>query len=416
MSSIPPKIENLGELIESNLNGSKILSYKTRYLTKPGDNYGSVMLGITANIKKPNGIIENLELVGKIPPTNEIYWRLFEPERSCPAENSIYLSVAPTLEKFQIENNVPESKRLDVFTKCYGARLSLDMSDNVTVDKNALLVLENLISNGYKLAAREDGFDYKHTIVTLKNLAQFHALPIAFRNAHPNEFKTKIIKYLKRFDMNNNIEHKEFDIFINNSIKDLKTMPEIYSENLLLQIEGLIKLNMEYMGNPNECPDGPFNTISHYDFWVNNMMFLYDENKDPVKLKILDYQISQYESLAHDLIFVLFSSVKTSILQEKYHELLEYYYNEFIATLELVGCPTNNYSLDIFYDEIKRIAPVQFTHILFMLRVVFAKADGMPDDFADMNFDVISNENCFDHTYMNKLRDFIKLYKKFGYM
>lgn len=66
--SSPPKIDNLKELLEPYLDGAKLIDYKTKYLTKPGDNYGSTILALSTTIQKDDEEPTKLELVAKMPP------------------------------------------------------------------------------------------------------------------------------------------------------------------------------------------------------------------------------------------------------------------------------------------------------------------------------------------------------------
>ncbi|XP_055376447.1 uncharacterized protein LOC129608768 [Condylostylus longicornis] len=413
----PPPIENFELFLENNLkNGSKVISYTSKYLTKPGDNYGSCMLAVTANIKHSNGLNEILELVVKMPPTNELYWKIFEPQRTCLTENLVYNVLIPILKQIQLDAKITNNDDLlNVFPKCYGTRISL-LSDTNIVDKNAILILENLVSLGYKVADRLESFDYKHTIIALRDLAKFHALPMSLRILKPKIFKENIMPYLRRFDITKNFGKDLNDKLIKNAKKDIESLKDFSSEAFMKKVDYFIDNSCKYMANTNECEDSLFTTIAHYDFWVNNMMFLYDKDENPVKIKILDFQIAQYESLAHDVIFFIFTSVKSELIQEQYDHFLKVYYDEFTKCLLLLGCDTSGYSFEKFMDEIKRIAPVQFFHIISMFKIIFIEKHGLPDDFSDMNENTLDNENAYSDKYFNKLKEFLKFYTKRGYL
>jgi len=64
-------------------------------------------------------------------------------------------------------------------------------------------------------------------------------------------------------------------------------------------------------------------------------------------VKIVDFQIAQYGSLVHDIIFLLFSSVDVNVLEENYKNFMTIYYNAFIQTLRTVNVDCSNYSLDL---------------------------------------------------------------------
>lgn len=51
------EIKNLTELLEKSLK-RKVISYSLKYLTKPGDNYGSVMQALSVVAAGKNGSID----------------------------------------------------------------------------------------------------------------------------------------------------------------------------------------------------------------------------------------------------------------------------------------------------------------------------------------------------------------------
>lgn len=126
----PAVINELHSFLEKQLKSAKVLDSEVFYLTSPGDNYGSETLKITATVKwtagEKAGTEEILHLVSKQPPNNDLLYNVFQPQLTCVKENNIYLTIAPALEEFQREKNVPKEDFLDIFAKGYGSRLSLD--------------------------------------------------------------------------------------------------------------------------------------------------------------------------------------------------------------------------------------------------------------------------------------------------
>lgn len=197
-----PEIINLASVIEPHLNGSKLVSYTSRYLTKAGDNYGSVMLAIMANIQKPSGEIEELPLVAKLPPiTNDLFWDMFQPERTCRSENAVYKYLSPFIRSLQLEAGIDENDLFDDFPLYYGSRISLNPNAE-KVDRDAVLVQENLQTSGFKAGDRHKPFDMAHTKLILREMAKYHALPIALRLKKPQQFDAFIRPYFRRFNMN----------------------------------------------------------------------------------------------------------------------------------------------------------------------------------------------------------------------
>lgn len=89
-----------------------------------------------------------------------------------------------------------------------------------------------------------------------------------------------------------------------------------------------------------------FNSISHNDFWVNNMMIQYDGNQEPISVKILDFQLTKFAPIALDLLFFLFTSINYDLLRDSFDDLIKEYYAEFIRVLKLHSCPVEEFSFD----------------------------------------------------------------------
>lgn len=214
-----PAIIDLEGILESHLGNRQIISYRSSYLTQPGENYGSLMLNIVATLKsskhpdKEKKGDEELYLVAKIPPiTNELFWTLFQPQRTCVTENATYKYLAPAIHNLQLMAEIPQDQIFDPFPAYYGSRLSLhddvypkSSTQRIQVDKNAVLLQENLLKAGYKAGNRLKMFDLVCSRFIIEKMAQFHALGVALRLNDPQKFAADLKPYYRRFDMNKNM-------------------------------------------------------------------------------------------------------------------------------------------------------------------------------------------------------------------
>ncbi|XP_073827322.1 uncharacterized protein [Musca autumnalis] len=409
MAAEVPRIADLASVLEPHLNGGKLVSYTSRYLTKPGDNYGSVMLALTANIEKPSGETEDIPLIAKLPPiTNDLFWQMFQPERTCLTENAVYKYLSSALRDIQLEAGIPETEIFDGFPKYYGSRISLN-PDAEKVDRDALLLQENLQTSGFKAGNRQVFFNLEQTKFILLELAKFHALPIALRLKKPEFFDKYIRPYFHRFNMNNMPQEMK-ETMDSDLYKEIAIATD-NNENYINRFKELMKEYDEFLSQP-DAKDDLYTTISHCDLWINNLMLKYDENGVATKVKFVDFQIAQYESVAHDIIFLLFSSVEVPVLEEHMDEFLILYYNAFIDCLKSVNVPTEQYSLLGFMKEIHRSAPVEICHATFMTKILLADNSTMPDDYKDMDMNVMS-KNVGGKKIKEKIIEIIRLAEKF---
>lgn len=72
-----------------------------------------------------------LELVAKAVVPNEYLKTVFQPSITFIKENQFYSNIVSTLEQHEIDSNIPQSERMDMFIKCIGSRISLDESKNI---------------------------------------------------------------------------------------------------------------------------------------------------------------------------------------------------------------------------------------------------------------------------------------------
>lgn len=264
-----PIIQDLGQVIEQALQGGRLISYEVKSLTQPGDNYGSVLISILANIKQADGEIFKKRLVAKVPPTDPKYWQFIQPERTCLTENAVYRTLAPEISLLQTEAKIPKDKQFDGFALYYGSRISIT-PDAKVVDRDAVLVLDDLGESNYKVGNRMEPFDLPHTKLALRYMAQFHALTIALRLKKPNIFEMKVRPFFKKFDWHAAApESKETMI-----AETLIDIIEVTNNDRPI-VDRIRKLSYEFFSFLETPPieNNPFNTIIHSDFWIMNLMF-----------------------------------------------------------------------------------------------------------------------------------------------
>lgn len=345
------KIIGLRDLLISKLpTNTEILSYTTKPLTAPGDNYGSEMLALTVLlIVKGKKSPATLELVAKRPPNNKQLLAIFQTSRTFIKENSIYTVVAPCVSEFENEVGLnDDNQRLKVFCECFGARISLNPNSNL-VDGDALLLLRNMKPLNFRTANRLIGLDSEHSKLVLSELAKFHATFIAIKLLKPNVFKDKIFPYIDKVDIDAGMEEDSRLAMIESIKSDVKKVaPPLYRSALMASIDACIKKQM----NLNYPEDRLYVTVIHNDFWINNILIGYDGNSDqeqqqrPIAIKMIDYQFISCDSLIHDVIFFILSSIKDDCLEGMVDMWLSFYYEKFFKHIQLLGCPSEAYTID----------------------------------------------------------------------
>lgn len=81
------------------------------------------------------------------------------------------------------------------------------------------------------------------------------------------------------------------------------------------------------------APKQKYDTICHGDPWANNLLFLYDNDGKIIDLKLVDYQIIRYSSVSTDILYFIYSSVHSSLIEKSFESLIKIYHNEFLNEL-----------------------------------------------------------------------------------
>ncbi|KAI4470357.1 hypothetical protein MML48_1g10945 [Holotrichia oblita] len=358
------EIKNFEELISSTLKpGQKLVSYEQKNLLPPGENYGSVLLQLILKIQNGDGKEEIISCVAKTCPPRGIIWEWFNTKVTFKTEINFYKVLLEEFKSFCRAIGVEDV--LNCFGRCLGARLSLN-AESDEIDEDAVIVFENLKVQGFEMGDRFVGFNEASAKIILKDLAAMHAVPIAYRMSKPDEFRDKIQPHIAKYydlQFSDTLLDGVKKVLRNDLSADSKYVP--YLGKIDQAWENLKKYT------PHPTRNTMYTTLVHNDFWLNNTMLKF-QNGVAVENKLVDFQLINYSSLANDVIFFLYTSVELSVLENKFEDLLKFYYNSFIQVLTKLGCDVNAYTFKGMMDEFALITKqVQFAHILMMMLPIY---------------------------------------------
>ncbi|XP_072375577.1 uncharacterized protein [Diabrotica undecimpunctata] len=171
--------ENLREFIREIFSKDyEVTKESITSLTKPGDNFLSIMLKVEVILKKrDDGSEKKLNAVAKcVKNSNEFVKRLFP--TAFKNEIRFYKEIVPTLQNFQQERGIEDI--LDMFPEFYGARINNNGSDEV--DDTAVILLEDLKFDGYINVDRHEGFQLTRSKNYLKRYMQTTCHRLGLKN------------------------------------------------------------------------------------------------------------------------------------------------------------------------------------------------------------------------------------------
>ncbi|XP_043467579.1 uncharacterized protein LOC122501882 [Leptopilina heterotoma] len=342
----------------------------TKAATDKGDNYTSQMIRATIDLSRKVGcrnVTEKKSLIIKVVPDEKKTRELVEKAGLFGTEMIMLIETLPKMN--EIQGNI----------KPFNAKgYYIQKSDP------PLLVFDDLAPMGFRMANRQAGLDIDHSLMALRSLARFHACSIAVCEKEP---KTKEI-YNK--GMFNSAHGPEMSQFFNSSVKALaKEManwsefdPEI-SEKLLKLSEVIYTKGIEAC----ELKKDEFHVINHGDFWVNNMLFRYDNHGKVIDQIFVDFQLCVYGTPAIDLHYFLNTSVSQEVYEDSMELLLTEYVNSLSNWMQLSGCKTEPISLEGLKKVLKEREIFGLIASVTVLPIVLVNKDDAK------NFDEMLDEN-----------------------
>lgn len=155
----------------------------------------------------------------------------------------------------------------------------------VYADKNAL-VLEDLTSLNFELASRKERLNLKKAQLVLEKIAKFHAITAKLHENDP------AIMERHMFSAYQSDEMTPLSFFLSVSMEEtLETMrnsPDLLQYVPLLENFDIVEEEKKVFSRSER---DRFHVLNHGDLWINNILFKYDEKKDPVDALLVSISI-----------------------------------------------------------------------------------------------------------------------------
>lgn len=239
----------------------------------------------------------------------------------------------------------------------------------------------------------------------IKDIATFHAIPIALKLLKPEVFESTVKKYASLVK-----EFKEAPKGIYHRPIFLKIMEE--EEELKAYVGPLEKELIEIFNNDSfyelPCVE-PNATIVHSDLWLNNTMQRIAEDKI-LQNKIIDFQSYQYGNPMLDVILFLYTSVQREVLEENFEHFINLYEDQFFKVVGEYNCDSSGLRRN-FLEQADEDAPKKLLHILFLIVPIFSNKGESAVDFeaapSSMIRETSVTQEARDHIKF-VLREFVK--------
>uniref|UniRef100_A0A1Y9GKM7 CHK kinase-like domain-containing protein n=1 Tax=Anopheles arabiensis TaxID=7173 RepID=A0A1Y9GKM7_ANOAR len=291
----------------------KVRKLDVYYAVPKGNNYASIIfrIGVTYHSQLQYEIARTFIVKGMI--TEGIAGeklRQYDVQRK---EMDVYQFVIPELKLLM--KSIGEPGEL------YPTALIVDR-------KREVIVFKDLTPDGYRMVDRTQGMDMVHMKMAIKLMAKMHASSLKLREQQPNIF----VPY------NTCIVTRETDAFypmfvhIFNALTDevgkWGSEWKYYHEKLQQLAPNFVEYSQRVVDNDPASDD--LCVFVQGDMWVNNFLYKYDEQGNPIDAVLLDFQYCTYSTPMIDFCYLYYTSARDDIRQNCFDELLQYYYYQLV--------------------------------------------------------------------------------------
>ncbi|CAH1119518.1 unnamed protein product [Phaedon cochleariae] len=278
----------------------------------------------------------------------------------------VYEKIFPAFEKFQEERKIID--RFNAVPKCYRTFLS------------EVIVLENLRTQGYKLHNKGIPMNLQHIELVLSNYAKLHALSFAFRDQKAEEYNILTSSYYRHsIQMIEQIS----EIFKNAKSNVVKHLNEVSRMDLAEKYKEVLENNsiLDILKDEVEHV-----VITHGDCHNNNFIFQYEEDdeRNPTKVAILDWQISIQHSPVMDVSYFLYAVAGENLY--KLPDLLKFYHSRLTNHAKEMGTDLRTiYPFTSLIEDWRKYSFYGFAFITAFLEISFVTEEETPnlDDIKD---------------------------------
>ncbi|XP_064120753.1 uncharacterized protein LOC135225349 [Macrobrachium nipponense] len=141
-------------------------------------------------------------------------------------------------------------------------------------------------------------------------------------------------------------------------------------------LESLKPQAFEILGKPAEKE--AFAAVNHGGLWSNNCLFRYNDDGEPEEVMLLDFETCGYSSLAHDLNYLMYTSLTEEVRKEHFEEFMGTYTAAYQEIIEAAGLemPFNEEELTEEFRE-NNVVGALFT--VLTIPAVLLESGDLPD-------------------------------------
>ncbi|KAJ3666356.1 hypothetical protein Zmor_001801 [Zophobas morio] len=315
------------------------IKYWLRKILK--DNIEDHSVNILGNPEKDDGYLSDILFVNLTPNSNN-EGKTYELVLKCNKTSQAFRETTPIKEAFKSEMFI-YNKVIPEFTKFQAGK---GIRDYVQI-----IVLENLKISGYVLWDKKHPFTRKHIDLVVEEYAKFHSLSIALQINDPQKFKE--LSDCLGDTLNEFVKANNLGVLFGRAVLEIHDLLKgdldedtLSTWKILYEKAHFI---LEDMVDKNEA----LTVILHASCWCNNFMFKYasGENLLPIRVSMLDWQMSRTSSPILDLSYFIFSHISSEDIQHM-SDILNVYYEKLKLHSSQLGADLHDfYPKQQFLDD-----------------------------------------------------------------
>ncbi|KAJ6648229.1 hypothetical protein Bhyg_03456, partial [Pseudolycoriella hygida] len=366
------------ETIENDLQSNKFKVVVSTASEEGENNFCGSVYRISYNKSDESDNSSSLSMIVKVTAQNEARRALLRSRTLFLKEIFIYNKVLPVFRQFELSKGIIIENCFTEYPICYR---TLD------AELNECLLLEDLCNRGFSLINRfTEEVTADHVYLFLKALGKLHALSFALKDQQPEKFDelASNLKESKQTD----------DSFIRNYLNRqaenvMKILCNEEDAHLLAKAKELFR--KDAIDITNECYDpelaGAASVITYGDAWQNNSMYRYDEQRKPIEVNLLDWQLSRHSTPIIDVVYFIFCCTTKELRDVHYDNFLKTYHDSLSAHIRRLGSdPDLLFSNNLMQEHLNKFGKIGMVFAIGILPIITA-ARG-----EKINLDKVANE------------------------
>lgn len=192
-------------------------------------------------------------------------------------------------------------------------------------------MLEDLGNRGFTIIDRfTEDVTADHVFLFVQALGKFHALSFALKDQQPNKFE-ELASNVKEFFQSDDTYFRDYFNKQAEVVVNLLSGKE--DVHLLAKVKNLFK--RDPIDIAVDCLDPkaaePAAVIVYGDAWQNNSMYRYDDQRKPIEINLLDWQIFRHSTPIIDIAYFIFCCTTKSVRDLHYNDFLRVYHDSLSA-------------------------------------------------------------------------------------